>query len=42
MDRLQHLSQTVMNILGDWTISIRWLDSIPLTPQGKLEQVIRE
>lgn len=41
-EREQHLSQTVRNLLGDWTISTRWLDSIPLTPQGKLEQVIRE
>jgi hypothetical protein len=40
--REQHLSQTVRNLLGDWTTSTRWLDSIPLTPQGKLEQVIWE
>jgi phenylacetate-CoA ligase len=41
-EREQHLAGTVRNMLGDWAVSFRWLDSMPLTPQGKLEQVIRE
>jgi phenylacetate-CoA ligase len=41
-ERERQLSETVRNVLGDWAIRTRWLDSIPLTRQGKLEQVIRE
>jgi phenylacetate-CoA ligase len=36
------LIQILKNFLGDISVSIKWVEKIPLTKQGKLEQVVRE
>jgi len=41
-DREKHLRKIIEDFLGDLPIQITWVDSIPLTRQGKLIQVVRE
>jgi phenylacetate-CoA ligase len=41
-DREASLRTTIGNFLGGIPLEISWVDRIPLTPQGKLVQVVRE
>jgi len=42
VDRERHLRKIIADFLGDLPIRITWVDSIPLTRQGKLIQVAWE
>jgi phenylacetate-CoA ligase len=37
-----HLQGVFQNFLGDVPVHLNWVERIPLTPQGKLVQVVRE
>jgi phenylacetate-CoA ligase len=41
-ERDMQLRGTLLNFLGPVRVGVNWMDSIPLTPQGKLLQVVRE
>lgn len=42
VERQQRLQQTITNFLGEVPFTLEPVDSIPLTPQGKRLQVVRE
>ncbi len=40
--RESELIRTIIRLTGTVSLSVRWMSSIPLTRQGKLEQVVRQ
>jgi len=41
-ERESHVRRILQRLLGDLPVSVRWVDRIPLTSQGKLVQVVRQ
>lgn len=42
VDREAQMRNTLQGFLGNLRLQFSWVDSIPITPQGKLVQVVRE